>query len=1016
MKKPLEWGAYNCMTSSEVYTAQFYSWEYRGRGWHVEEYPVHLEPPFIPFFRHGYPEKRIDDGKRHTFFSKLLESFNGENKPILEDRELFDYETLEPYFYNEDGKFAALQIKLTKDRKITPEKMKALFVMLSYINVTISFEIIGTATEIIIQFVSHEQHSDIIETFINTFFPQCSVIRNDLYLANILSDDLATAVVDFGLKHEFVRPVAISKNFSMDPLIGVMAVLERLKFDEQAGMQILFQPAVNQWSESILRSVTMHDGTSFFIDATDAPKAAGEKVQSPLYGVTIRTFGQAAELSDAFHILEKITYTLVQGSKGLWNELIPLSDQAYDFETRVADIYCRESHRLGMLLNIDEMISLLHFPSESILSRKLFASVRKTKEVPAIAKGKQFVLGENTHNGIHTNVTFAIEDRLKHTHIVGATGTGKSTLIANLILQDIEQGIGVVLFDPHGDLVDDVMARIPPKRIHDIVLVDPSDIEYPIGLNILEAHSDIEKEVLSSDLVAVFKKYATSWGDQMNAIIANAILAILESSEGGSLHDLRRFLIEKEYRAKFLKTVTDPAVLYYWQKEYPILKTSSIGPILTRLNTFLRPKAIRNMVVQKKGLDFEALLNSNKIILLKLSQGLIGIENSFLLGSLILSKLHQAILRRQYQSIRNPIFVYLDEFQHFITPSIKEMISGIRKYNVGLTLSHQDLQQLQREDGELLNSVLGNCNTKVVFRVGEPDAKKLQDGFSGFDYTDLQNLGKGEAIVRIEQPQYDCSLDTIALKAVEPTESQNNKDAIVANCRNKYAVPRVVIEASLLESYDLNLPESREQNVEREKSPLPKEPSKREPIPPEPIRREIVEVVQPVEEKDISTHRYLQTLVKRMAESRGYTATIEKPLPSGGGQIDVLLAKDGKVIAIEICNTTDPGWEMHNIEKCINAGYDSIVSLSGDIKQLERIRKKCGTGIPEFEKHRVLFLTPDALFSLLDESVKEQIPEAVTMKGYRVNVTYDAITKEEMERKRKAVSNVIRNTIQKRKK
>ena len=229
----------------------------------------------------------------------------------------------------------------------------------------------------------------------------------------------------------------------------------------------------------------------------------------------------------------------------------------------------------------------------------------------------------------------------------------------------------------------------------------------------------------------------------MNSVLGNAVLAILESTQGGSLHDLRRFLLEKEFRQTILQTVTDVSVLYYWQHEFPLLKTTSIGPILTRLDTFLRPKSIRNMVVQKKGLDFEALCNDNKIILCKLSQGLIGKENSYLLGSLILSKLHQAILRRQQQVTRNPFLMYLDEFQNFMTPSIKEMISGVRKYNVGLILSHQDLQQLQREDGELLNSVLGNCNIRIVFRVGEPDAKRLQDGFTGFNHNDLQNLGRG---------------------------------------------------------------------------------------------------------------------------------------------------------------------------------------------------------------------------------------------------------------------------------
>ncbi len=1010
------------MTSAEFYTTQFYTWEYRGRGWFVADTPVQLEPPFIPYFRHGFRQQQVDDGRRPTVLSSFIESFKEKKPPIVIDPKALDYESIEQFEAVEADILTALQIKFPKERRISPEKMKALLIMLSYSTTAISFEIIGTATDIIIQFVCPDQYTGTIETYLYAYFPQCSVIHSDAYLDTIIRDDLSTAVVDFGLKEEFVRPINMAKNYSLDPLIGVIAVLERLLTNEQAGIQILFQPALNRWSESILRSVTMYDGTSFFADAPEAPKLALEKVQSPLYGVTIRTFAQSLELPDSFRILENISFSLMNGSKGAFNALAPLSTQRYDVETRIDDILYRTSHRLGMLLNVDELTTLLHFPSESIHSKKLFAATRKTKEVPAIAKGKPFLIGENNHNTIHTNVTFGIEERLKHTHIIGATGTGKSTLIANLILQDIEAGMGVVLFDPHGDLVDDIIARIPPERIDDVVLVDPSDSEYPIGLNILHAKTDIEKEVLSSDLVAAFRKHATSWGDQMNAVFGNAILAILESTKGGSLNDLRRFLIEKEFRNGFLKTVTDPSVLYYWHKEYPLLKTNSIGPILTRLDTFLRPKSIRNMVVQKTGLDFESLLNSNKIVFLKLSQGLIGIENSFLLGSLLLSTIHQAILRRQQQTNRNPVFIYLDEFQNFITPSVKEMLSGIRKYNVGLTLSHQDLQQLQREDGELLNSVLGNVTTRIVFRVGEPDAKKLQDGFSGFDYTDLQNLGRGQAVIRIEQPQYDCSLDTIPLEHATEEQREINKELAVRNSREHYASSKEVVENMLLETLELSVEKEEKKPIIKKGKPATQQQQPAEETTyTQPEKEEIKPAPKPPvpetvkEEKDLSTHRYLQTLVKKMAEARGYTATIEMQVPDGTGNVDVLLTKDNTTIAVEICLTTDADWEMHNIEKCIRAKYDVVVSLSVDIKQLEKIRQKCIAGIPDFANHAVHFFTPDGLFAYLDEMVKEPETTETIMKGYRVNVTYDAITQQEMDRKRASVAKVVMDSLRKRK-
>lgn len=1014
------------VSNAEYYTCQFYSWESRGRGWYLSPYPVELEPPFIPFYRQPPKTTFVDDGRKHTPVSWVLEKLKGkQHQPVIVEDQL-DYETIEPFESEPRNVLQAIQVKLPKERKITAEKMKVLLVMLSQTNRTVSFEIIGNATAIILQFVADETDIYTVETYLKAYFPECTILYGDEYINNILIPGLQTSLIDFGLHHEFTRPLQTVKKFDIDPLTGFISILEQLEGHEQGGLQILFRGTVNHWGESIMRSVTLYDGSSFFADDPNAPKSALEKIQSPLFGVTIRAFGQGTTAEDAMNITEKIQHAIINASRSTTNELIPLPHEAYNFETRSDDICLRQSNRLGMLLNADELTTLLHFPSESIVSKKLYGTSRKTKAVPAIAKNKAFLLGENYHNGISEHVTFSIEDRLKHTHFIGATGTGKSTLIANLILQDIQKGIGTILFDPHGDLVDDIIAQIPPERINDVVLIDPADTDHPVGLNILQAYSDTEKEVLSSDLVAAFRRYATSWGDQMNAVFGNAVLAILENKNGGSLHDLRRFLIEWEYRNSYLKEISDPAVLYYWRKEYPLLKTNSIGPILTRLDTFLRPKSIRNMVVQKRGLDFETLLNENKIVLLKLSQGLIGVENSFLLGSLLLSKFNQAVFRRQQQSKRNPVFIYLDEFQNFITPSIKEMLSGIRKYNVGLTLSHQDLQQLQREDGELLNSVLGNINTRVVFRVGEPDAKKLQDGFSGFDFTDLQNLGRGEAVVRIEQPQYDCSMETIAPGKGSEEQRASNMAAVIAQTRAHYAATREEVETMLAQTLNLEIPneEPKPEPVKKEiKSPA-QEKKQAKPVELTPTAQKVVQPLQvPKQEKevksdrDVSTHRYLQTLIKKMAEARGYTAIIEQQLPDGSGSVDVLLAKENKTMAVEICVTTDPDWETHNIEKCIAANYDEVISVSGDPKQLDKIKKKCREGIIEFEKKKVLFFTPDALFSYLDTAtVLATPPQEQIIKGYRVNVSYESITPEEMERKRASVAKVVMDSLRKRKK
>jgi hypothetical protein len=360
------------------------------------------------------------------------------------------------------------------------------------------------------------------------------------------------------------------------------------------------------------------------------------------------------------------------------------------------------------------------------------------------------------------------------------------------------------VLDPHGDLVNKILGVIPAERVKDVVLVDPSDEEYSIGLNILSAHSDLEMNLLSSDLVSVFERLSSTWGDQMNSVLQKAIHVFLESSERGTLDDLRRFLIEPAYRAEFLKSVRDPELLYYWQKAFPQLTGNrSIGPVITRIDAFLAPKPIRYMVSQTENrLDFGKIMDSGKIFLAKLPGGLIGKENSYLLGTLLVSKFQQLAMSRQEQEIeaRSDFWIYIDEFQNFITPSMAEILSGVRKYRIGLTLAHQELHQLER-DRDVASAVLSNPFTRVVFRVGDSDAKRLADGFAFFESRDFQNLETGQAICRIERADNDFNLTVPLPETVDPTQAKATRQAVIAASRAKYATPRADVEAALFAKF-----------------------------------------------------------------------------------------------------------------------------------------------------------------------------------------------------------------------
>lgn len=1000
-------------------TNQFYEWEKRGRGWEVFETPLDLEPPFVPFFFHVAHTEYIDDGKRSTVFSAIVDFFRGNTASRIQE-EISD-EPLEPFPFLNDSPLRVISISLPKGEKVKVPEMEQLLLMLSYSRSPVSFEIIATNTTIRIQLVCREPDVLYIQSQLKAYFPNCIVHDRSETLMDIVPEGVSGYGIDYGYADEFMRPLAMATSFDLDPYTGLFGILEHMSDGEHAAIQIIFKGAVNSWSESIMRSVTDNEGGSFFLDAPEMVPLAKEKISCPLFGVTIRTVGCADSTRRAKVIAESIGNTLVRFTSSYSNKLIPLSNEGLEPETYFEDILLRQSHRLGMLLNSRELATLVHLPSPSVVSHKLERDIRKTKSAPKITEDHEFILGINEHQGNEKIVTLSGAQRLKHTHVIGATGTGKSTFLLNLIVNDLSLGNGIAVLDPHGDLIESIIPWIPKERLEDVIIIDPGDSDFPVGFNILNAHSDIEKEILSSDLVSVFKRLSTSWGDQMNSVFANAILAFLENEKGGTLVDVRRFLIEKNFRDAYLKTVTDPNIIYYWQKEFPLIKSTSIGPILTRLDTFLRPKLIRNMVAQQKSIDFENVLDTKKILLIKLSQGLIGTENSYLLGTFIVSKIHQAAMARQAKSKeeRNDFFVYIDEFQNFITPSMSSILSGARKYHLGLVLAHQDMQQLIKQDSELASSVIANAGTRVCFRVGDADAKRFEDGFSFFEAKDLQNLETGEAIVRVDRPEFDFNIAVTPLPELESDIVETITNYVVSKSREKYGTPKKQVEESLRETKGEYINEAFLESSRKELQslkvvlPLPNHSMElKQSIP---ITNSQVEQTKAalIEQKVQSEHRYLQSLIKRMAESRGYKATLEELTPDGKGRVDVVLLRDEQRIACEISVTTKEVWETHNIEKCLAAGYETVIVCSTDKRNLERISNLAKEKLDTKSFSKLLTFEPEELFLYLDNQVANTSNKEVRMKGYRVKVEYSAVPPSEARQKKESVIKTISESIRK---
>lgn len=1013
---------------AESLTENFYRWEVRGRGWQVWESPVNLEPPFVPYHipSHNHDNSALDDGRRHTFLSSFIEKirtgFSPQANNSLQISEQLEKPDIYPIPFPHDNEIQELQVSFPVTAEISQEYCEQFLLSLSSSSLPISFEILGTREEISLHFGCRTTDIYFLHQQIKAFFPE-AIVREGEVIKEKLEEGPYSFVVDCGLNEEFMRPIKTFKHFNPDPLTTIYGALANLNDQEIGLVQILFQSTEAPWASSIIRAVRTDDGTSFFADAPEMVKLAEKKISRPLFSVVLRVIGKSPFQERAFNIVKNLYGGLSSFTDPLSNEFIPLDNDDYEDFLHFEDVIYRRTRRSGMLLNNEELLGLVHFPLPGIHISKFKRDEIKSREVPQTINGHNFIIGENIHRNISRKVSLNVEQRLRHVHIIGKSGTGKSTLLINMVKQDIETGRGVAVLDPHGDLIDRIMEFIPENRLEDVILLDPSDTEYPVGFNILEARSEMEKTVLSSDLVELFRRFSTSWGDQMTAVLANAVIAFVESGTGGTLIDLKRFLMERDFRCHILNQGVDSSVVYFWEKEFPLLKGSSQVSIITRLDAFLRSKLIRGIITKREGLNFSDIIEGKKVFLAKLSQGIIGEENAYLLGSLICSKLHQTVMGRQSLDAekRSPFFFYVDEFQHFATPSMASMLSGSRKYAFGLTLAHQDLQQIT--DNALANSVITNPAVRVCFALGDNDAQKLESGFAHFDASDLMNLGTGESIVRVEKNDNDFNLKTSDFLIADPAIASARREMVIINTRKRYGQTqrpnelylslhaenepvRPFEKTSLRPSSDkLELErriqaESKRDIVESNKVSTP------------PVSRIAALSDDLIVRKSLSQHRYLQTLIKKMAEQHGYRSVIEKPTPAGG-RVDVALEREGKKIAVEISVTTGGVQELHNVEKCLKGGYVTIIVCSPERRNLETIRRLVTEKLQQTDLDKVKFLEPEELFLFLDQQTAREISIEKRIKGYRVKVQYQVVSEAGKRQKRDTVAQVIVNAMKK---
>ncbi len=398
------------------------------------------------------------------------------------------------------------------------------------------------------------------------------------------------------------------------------------------------------------------------------------------------------------------------------------------------------------------------------------------------------------------------DDRRRHMYVIGKTGMGKTTMMENMVIQDIRNGNGVCFIDPHGDSIRKILDFVPPSRINDVVYFDPSDLDHPIAFNILESVESRYKHLVASGLMGVFTKiWANMWSSRMEYILSNTILALLESP-GNTMLGIVRMYVDKKYRKKIVDNIKDPMVKAFWVEEFANYaekyRTEAVAPIQNKVGQFLSSAVIRNIVGQPKStIDLREIMDNSKILLLDLSKGKVGEDNSALLGAMIITKLQLAALSRVDipEEERKDFYLYVDEFQNFVTDSFATILSEARKYRLNLTMGHQYIGQLTPENNtKVRDAVFGNVGTMVVFRVGAADAEYLETEFEpSFTPSDIVNLPKFHVILRLMINGMASDPFTAVTIPVDDNWMVGDADKVIKVSRERYANPREQVEEKI---------------------------------------------------------------------------------------------------------------------------------------------------------------------------------------------------------------------------
>lgn len=709
----------------------------------------------------------------------------------------------------------------------------------------ISLEMASSADGIRFYVYTPNEFKNFVESQIYAQYPTAE-IREAVDYSKSIGDSAHVAATEVTLSKDFIFPIKTFRDFEVDPLAAVTSALSGLGIGEQVWMQILVRPVDDFWQDRGHEYVKMvREGTTpinlnpqdIIIDVGkqivsvganifpyiakgptpppvghDRPAppprlSAGQELELKMienklskigFETKIRLVGIGPTDEVARQKLSGILASLKQFTTANLNGFIADPDSPSSSAV-VASYQQRifpENEAGEFILDIEELASIFHLPNISVETPAISWTRAKKGEPPLnLPTQNATILGETLYR--NTQVRFGIKkpDRRKHMYIIGKTGVGKSTLIENMIIQDMRNGEGLAVLDPHGQLIDELLQYVPENRLDDVVIFNPADADYPVALNMLEMVDPRQRTLMADTLVDVFKKYfANSWGPRLEYILKNCILTLLEVPNT-SLLSITRLLTDKDYRKFIVEKINDPQMRAFWREEFAKMEqndrliTEAISPIQNKVGQFLNSELIRNIVGQAKStIKVDDIINNRKLFFVNLASGRIGANNTSLLGAMIVSQLQFAAMRRVDipEEQRVDFFLYADEFQNFATDSFAVILSEARKYRLDLTITHQYIEQMPEA---VRDAIFGNVGTLISFGVGNQDAHFLEKEFTPvFLENDFINLGRYEMYMKLQIDDM-ASAPFSARSLAKPEDRTNLHDRAVQASRARFSRP-----------------------------------------------------------------------------------------------------------------------------------------------------------------------------------------------------------------------------------